>query len=543
MMIKKNKSYIDNRGSAIITALVISTILMVLCFSLLLVAYSLFISTSKTSYDLTQREMLYSAAEGLELELTDVSITGVKEEDGSYSISDDQQANRDFWMYIYTNIIASDDSWPYYDKTVSDSDTTNPHNKANSSKYFNMSTLSSNESEKLIVQLYWERSKNWVEGSNDKKGTVLNAEYRLYDSYSGEVLVKTDRKYILTCDNKTWQSSVEPTGDPTGDPTGEPTGNPDDSSGMLEDQTVDMYQSKPIYRLHDVEIYYQYPQNIIKIKNIGNNSITNWAYKFKFNSNVTVSTNNDYHFSCVLLGDGSYMLSPTNESYGKNISSQQTVDGIGLIINGNFDPYPIITEVLLEKESSTPNAAVPVAAPMQTLSAPAPTQNDVSMPYVYGVDYTVEYTYETWNSHNNFHNTFTITNISDRIIEDWKIIVDYDKAYTCSTTFSGDQGHSVIGTQSGNRVTVINGHGLEVINPGETFSFTIQGQCSVENYDTFKSPPTIFGLMPGDYNGNITPIITPDPNNIIETCTWKWNRIGEEYIHDLGVYEYTQGGD
>jgi len=70
--VKSYKS--DNRGSAIITGLVVSTVLMVLCLSLLLISYSLFIATAKSTSDLPNREMLYSAAEALEHELLDFTV-------------------------------------------------------------------------------------------------------------------------------------------------------------------------------------------------------------------------------------------------------------------------------------------------------------------------------------------------------------------------------------------------------------------------------------------------------------------------------------
>ena len=167
-----SKSYkSDNRGSAIITGLVVSTVLMVLCLSLLLVSYSLFLSESNTSDDFSNRELVYSAAEVFEHELTldPLDIT---------DLDPSNMTNNNIREYIFSSIKSG--SWPSYNG--GDIDTC--------SKYFNIYVPGST---KVVVQLFWEKAEN----STDENGAILNAIYRAYNG-KGEVLVKAEKKYKLT---------------------------------------------------------------------------------------------------------------------------------------------------------------------------------------------------------------------------------------------------------------------------------------------------------------------------------------------------------
>ena len=196
------KSYkSDNKGSAMITGLVVSTVLMVLCLSLLLISYSLFISTAKSTSDLPNREMLYSAAEALEHELLDFSM----EYDADLLLTD--STGHDFWQYIdnsiwkgfelspgtenkYTQQVNAG-YWMYYDPL----DTSGYHNDIEKcSKYFNLTSIGSI---KIVVQFYWELPKGFdgdASKRENKNGTLLNAIYRMYDN-KGNLLVKTEKKY------------------------------------------------------------------------------------------------------------------------------------------------------------------------------------------------------------------------------------------------------------------------------------------------------------------------------------------------------------
>ncbi len=251
----------DNRGSAIITGLVVSAVLMVLCLSLLLVAYSLFISTSKSTSDMSNREMLYSAAEALEHEITDVTVLPIKStgenSEISYKLIADKNIitestssnsgdpttyqnleSHEFWKYIYENIWQGFDNnkydntdpakkdyikteemngftfykqdstdssgnaiWQYYDPKAAN-DAYCLSNSAHAdiekcSKYFNISSIGS---VKVVVQFYWELPSGFDGYIYSKAGTVLNAVYMLYNN-KGEMLVRTERKYILNATN------------------------------------------------------------------------------------------------------------------------------------------------------------------------------------------------------------------------------------------------------------------------------------------------------------------------------------------------------
>ena len=222
MMNETIKSYkSDNKGSAMITGLVVSTVLMVLCLSLLLIAYSLFLSTANSTSDLPNREMLFSAAEALEHELLDFSM----EYDADLLLSD--PTGHDFWQYIdntiwkgfvltpgtenkYTQQVNAG-YWMYYDPL----DTSGYHNDLEKcSKYFNLTSIGS---VKIVVQLYWELPKEFdgdASKRENKSGTLLNAIYRMYDN-KGTLLVKTDRKYILSISTTTTTTSAFQVNSPT----------------------------------------------------------------------------------------------------------------------------------------------------------------------------------------------------------------------------------------------------------------------------------------------------------------------------------------
>lgn len=194
--IKSYKS--DNRGSAIITGLVVSAVLMVLCLSLLLVSYSLFLSTSNTVSDMPNKEMLVSAAEMVEDEIVSHNV---EIHDGVFTIISDQSEEEievdipELWKLIYEGIV--NETWPYYDPNVSG------HTEEETSKYFRITAIGS---VKIIVQLYWEHPKGDSWDTNAPDGALLNAIYRLYDN-EGKVLVKIEKKYKLSGIKNTVQIS------------------------------------------------------------------------------------------------------------------------------------------------------------------------------------------------------------------------------------------------------------------------------------------------------------------------------------------------
>ncbi|MCR5205474.1 MAG: InlB B-repeat-containing protein [Lachnospiraceae bacterium] len=210
-MMKRNSiSYnMNNKGSAIITALVVSTVLLVLCLSLLLVASSLFSATVSKEADFPDREYIYSVAEEVEKELLNVSCTY---KDDSEMEAFFTQDSHQLWDYIrvnlwqgfikngdlYTQYISEEDRvsgkiWPYYDK---DASSDNIHGDAQYySRYFTLDT-GVTSGNKIVVQMYWELPDGWNGDINNKKDTVLHAVYRMYGD-NDEVVSKVEKVYKL----------------------------------------------------------------------------------------------------------------------------------------------------------------------------------------------------------------------------------------------------------------------------------------------------------------------------------------------------------
>ncbi len=216
----------NNKGSAIITALVVSAVLMVLSLSLLAVAYSLFLSQKANTSDITQRELLYSSIEMIEDQLTsasfckapiliadDIQIEG-EEEIEPFTI---ELKGSDFGKYVLNNLWkdfelipgtenkyeqnVSKADWLYYDSEAKDSEgrPTNDHgNLALCSKYFYLKSFAAMP---ISVQMYWilpfdTGTKTWDGSEEMKEGTILHAVYRLGNG-DGETQVKAERSYVL----------------------------------------------------------------------------------------------------------------------------------------------------------------------------------------------------------------------------------------------------------------------------------------------------------------------------------------------------------
>lgn len=296
------KSYkSDNRGSAIITGLVVSAVLMVLCLSLLLVAYSLFISTSKNTSDLPDREMLYSAAEALEHELLDFTA----QYDNDTLTSD--LTGRDFWKYINDNIWQGFDSttgvqsttggyWLYFDRSATSGDHADLEK---CSKYFNISSIGS---VKVVVQLYWELPKGFINDKTNKDKTILNAVYRMYNN-KGEVLIKTERKYIMSKSINTTNNSEQP---PSAGPVTLYT-----SENNSESVTLNIYKNKDGCN------------GSIVIINNSNIPIKNWSIVVVTNIDLSKAINSGPKVEKVSNTTDTYRISPSDQydiiyGYGSN---------------------------------------------------------------------------------------------------------------------------------------------------------------------------------------------------------------------------------
>ncbi len=211
MIDNKMKISYNDKGSAIITALVVSTVVMVLCLSLLAISYSLFLSQKANTSDISNKEMFYSAIELFEQELqganwVDENLdTSILPTDSNITLG---ATGSEFGKLILNSIWRdfdpssfeqnSDAKWLYYDGSDHD-------DLKKCSKYFYLKSIGSVN---IIAQLYWELpewSLNVTNGAHEKwdgtevkkEGTILHAIYRLYDS-SMNVLIKTERVYRLT---------------------------------------------------------------------------------------------------------------------------------------------------------------------------------------------------------------------------------------------------------------------------------------------------------------------------------------------------------
>jgi len=320
MMLFIKKSYIDNRGSAIITGLVVSAVLMVMCLSLLLISYSLFVSTTNEDYDLTNREMLYSAAEALELELMDAGIEGQIDKEGNVTSSIDNVTNKAFAKYIYDNIVNSE-HWA-----------SGIENK----KYFNMTGLD-RESEQVVVEMYWEKP-----DADTKNGAILHATYCLYDYYSGDMLVKTDRKYRLDYNLTTETISGSGTG----------SGGNGTSVEYNEDKIIPVPGVEyPFYGNNGVKVVFKNESShnsTITVVNDSPNAIESWKFYIYSKDNIT---SNDPAY-CTKIDD-SGIYSVQNLNWNGHIESGQASNAI--YFNNVFTYVPRI--IVIEESMNPLNSA------------------------------------------------------------------------------------------------------------------------------------------------------------------------------------------
>lgn len=107
----------NNRGSAMITALVVGIIVFAFCLSMLLVSYTLFAQVSRNQVQLGCKTLALSAAEELEEELDDdgseISVY-LKDKLKSFDESDDENINRNVELRL-----DGTEAFDYYDVKVS----------------------------------------------------------------------------------------------------------------------------------------------------------------------------------------------------------------------------------------------------------------------------------------------------------------------------------------------------------------------------------------------------------------------------------------
>ncbi|MBQ8912507.1 MAG: hypothetical protein IJ054_00485 [Lachnospiraceae bacterium] len=156
--IRNKKLYKDNRGSAMIVAIVVSIIVITFTLSLLLVSYSLFVSNQRKVTQSQVKELSKSINIEIGDELTtprfddkQALIDGINNVDGADYCSDDYN----MWYYIRYNMFQT--NWPFYRD-----ETTAGHVKTNAYRYFKINLTGGNTSEyaaiadDISVCMYWE---------------------------------------------------------------------------------------------------------------------------------------------------------------------------------------------------------------------------------------------------------------------------------------------------------------------------------------------------------------------------------------------------
>lgn len=142
---------LNNKGSALVTTMVVAVVVTAFVLSLILVAYSLFSNVMDKSYDFEARELAESAIAELDRELI-----------SKYASYDDfkdaaQAGDNPYYMYVRFNMGSS--NWTYYEKTVP------AHflDAENVCKYFAMDFMTIEENPNYAipgtvkVTMYWER--------------------------------------------------------------------------------------------------------------------------------------------------------------------------------------------------------------------------------------------------------------------------------------------------------------------------------------------------------------------------------------------------
>ena len=216
-MINNIKISYDNRGSALIMALVVSAVLMVLCFSVLALSYSFFLAQDKNSRGGTnERELFYSGIEAFEQELTNgLTIIQENKSTGKKEIVNNDKtkfANAlfdDIYNYNLTKSSMKVKGWKCFDLDTYNglsNDTQKSLYLNDSSKYYELTCFGAYN---FKIQMYWEYcsydindykdidDEDFLETlKNDElNGIMLHAIYCLEKNESE--LIKSERTYRL----------------------------------------------------------------------------------------------------------------------------------------------------------------------------------------------------------------------------------------------------------------------------------------------------------------------------------------------------------
>ncbi|MBQ9608261.1 MAG: hypothetical protein IJV15_02315 [Lachnospiraceae bacterium] len=146
--IRKSKLYKDNRGSAMIVAIVVSIVVIAFTLSLLLVAYSLFSSNTKKVTQTQVKELAKSVSIEIENELTQPHFDSKEE-----LLSEINNPKHYLWLYLRYNIVQL--NWPYYDVSTAG------HTEVYAYRYFDINvaggdmTKYATMADEITVCMYW----------------------------------------------------------------------------------------------------------------------------------------------------------------------------------------------------------------------------------------------------------------------------------------------------------------------------------------------------------------------------------------------------
>lgn len=191
----------DNKGAAMIVALVVMTVLMMFCLSLLLVVYSLYTSTLKKNSTLQCKEACKTMSFELQSELTEPVYTDYESQSVAQK-SVTGTGGDSLWFYIRYNIWQ--DSWPYY------SSTERGHGKDTAYRYF---TITPSEgvagmTEDIKVCIYWEKDNTIDDTVSDDIATDGTGQ----EADGSDVLEQradTILHVIVTCSKNEQSYSIE----------------------------------------------------------------------------------------------------------------------------------------------------------------------------------------------------------------------------------------------------------------------------------------------------------------------------------------------
>lgn len=159
----------EERGSALVVALVASLIITVFALSLLALSYTVFNDSNQRKYTTQCKELAVSTAKAI-----DEQITGVK-----YNSFADQKSKvgkeNNLWFFLRYNVFQPENSslnWPYYNE---DEEAAKTHDNTKAFREFILDPVSADGEdmpEKIHVSMAWKSSANAVKG-NIKEGTAL----------------------------------------------------------------------------------------------------------------------------------------------------------------------------------------------------------------------------------------------------------------------------------------------------------------------------------------------------------------------------------